>query len=57
MKEYTLLIDTGSDISWIACNSCETCPRTSGLGVKTKTHSLLYLVNMISRTNYDTKVF
>uniref|UniRef100_K4D411 Peptidase A1 domain-containing protein n=1 Tax=Solanum lycopersicum TaxID=4081 RepID=K4D411_SOLLC len=34
VKEYTLLIDTGSDISWIACNSCDTCPRTSGVGLK-----------------------
>ncbi|KAH0723945.1 hypothetical protein KY289_006989 [Solanum tuberosum] len=33
-REYNLLIDTGSEISWIACSSCDTCPRTSELGVK-----------------------
>ncbi|KAG5582660.1 hypothetical protein H5410_053287 [Solanum commersonii] len=33
-RDYNLLIDTGSEISWIACSSCDTCPRTSGLGVK-----------------------
>ncbi|WMV52104.1 hypothetical protein MTR67_045489, partial [Solanum verrucosum] len=33
-REYNLLIDTGSEISWIACRSCDTCPRTSGLGIK-----------------------
>ncbi|XP_049386546.1 aspartic proteinase 36-like, partial [Solanum stenotomum] len=33
-KEYNLLVDTGSEISWIACSSCDTCPRTSELGVK-----------------------
>ncbi|KAH0780230.1 hypothetical protein KY290_006657 [Solanum tuberosum] len=33
-REYNLLIDTGSEVSWIACSSCNTCPRTNGLGVK-----------------------
>lgn len=27
-------IDTGSDILWVNCNSCNDCPQTSGLGIK-----------------------
>ncbi|KAL9238831.1 hypothetical protein vseg_013204 [Gypsophila vaccaria] len=33
-REYNVQIDTGSDILWITCNSCNDCPRTSGLGVE-----------------------
>ncbi|XP_010683966.2 aspartic proteinase 36 [Beta vulgaris subsp. vulgaris] len=33
-REYNVQIDTGSDILWINCNSCNDCPRTSGLGVE-----------------------
>ncbi|XP_019069799.1 aspartic proteinase 36-like isoform X1 [Solanum lycopersicum] len=29
-----MLIDTGSDISWVSCSSCSNCPRTSELGVE-----------------------
>lgn len=32
-REYNVQIDTGSDILWVTCNSCNDCPRTSGLGV------------------------
>ncbi|KAH0737392.1 hypothetical protein KY290_036097 [Solanum tuberosum] len=31
-REYNLLINTGSEVSW--SNSYNNCPRTSGLGVK-----------------------
>lgn len=32
-REYNVQIDTGSDILWVSCSSCDDCPRTSGLGV------------------------
>ncbi|XP_059295359.1 aspartic proteinase 36-like [Lycium ferocissimum] len=31
-SEYKVVIDTGRDISWVTCSSCEDCPRRSGLG-------------------------
>ncbi|XP_059295358.1 aspartic proteinase 36-like [Lycium ferocissimum] len=31
-NEYKVVIDTGSDISWVTCSSCEDCPGRSGLG-------------------------
>ncbi|KAK6930588.1 Xylanase inhibitor, C-terminal [Dillenia turbinata] len=33
-KEFTVQIDTGSDILWVTCYSCSNCPRSSGLGIK-----------------------
>ncbi|XP_057549303.1 aspartic proteinase 36-like isoform X2 [Amaranthus tricolor] len=33
-KEYNVQIDTGSDILWVTCNSCNDCPRSSGLGME-----------------------
>lgn len=32
-KEYHVQIDTGSDILWLNCKPCDTCPLTSGLGI------------------------
>jgi len=32
-REFTVQIDTGSDILWINCNTCTNCPKSSGLGV------------------------
>ena len=32
-REFNVQIDTGSDVLWVCCNSCNNCPRTSGLGV------------------------
>ncbi|KAG5582638.1 hypothetical protein H5410_053265 [Solanum commersonii] len=32
-REYNVQIDTGSDILWVTCGSCNNCPQTSGLGV------------------------
>ena len=32
-KSYYVQVDTGSDILWVNCVSCDTCPRKSGLGV------------------------
>jgi len=32
-REFTVQIDTGSDILWINCNTCSNCPKSSGLGV------------------------
>ncbi|GAU28985.1 hypothetical protein TSUD_391860 [Trifolium subterraneum] len=29
--EYTLQIDTASDVLWVSCTSCTGCPQTSGL--------------------------
>ncbi|OVA17904.1 Peptidase A1 [Macleaya cordata] len=33
-KEFYVQIDTGSDILWVNCNSCNGCPKSSGLGVE-----------------------
>ncbi|XP_021313607.1 aspartic proteinase-like protein 2 isoform X2 [Sorghum bicolor] len=32
-KRYYVQVDTGSDILWVNCISCEKCPRKSGLGL------------------------
>jgi hypothetical protein len=32
-KSFYVQVDTGSDILWVNCISCNTCPRKSGLGV------------------------
>nr|AIA58650.1 aspartic proteinase [Cicer arietinum] len=33
-KEFTVMIDTGSDLLWVNCKSCNNCPQSSGLGIK-----------------------
>ncbi|XAR64598.1 Nepenthesin [Bertholletia excelsa] len=33
-KEFNVQIDTGSDLLWVACNSCSDCPQTSELGIE-----------------------
>ncbi|KAI5664886.1 hypothetical protein M9H77_24209 [Catharanthus roseus] len=33
-KEFSVQIDTGSDILWVSCDSCSNCPQSSGLGVE-----------------------
>ncbi|KAM3192612.1 hypothetical protein ACQJBY_069680 [Aegilops geniculata] len=33
-KSYYVQVDTGSDILWVNCVSCDTCPRKSGLGIE-----------------------
>ncbi|CAN1196874.1 Aspartic proteinase 36, partial [Linum perenne] len=33
-REFNVQIDTGSDVLWVNCNSCENCPRSSGLGIQ-----------------------
>ncbi|CAI9783140.1 unnamed protein product [Fraxinus pennsylvanica] len=33
-REFNVQIDTGSDVLWVTCSSCNNCPRTSGLGVE-----------------------
>jgi hypothetical protein len=38
-KRYYVQVDTGSDILWVNCISCDRCPRKSGLGV---THHLVF---------------
>ena len=32
-KDYYVQIDTGSDVLWVSCGSCNGCPETSGLPV------------------------
>ncbi|XP_071721323.1 aspartic proteinase 36-like [Rutidosis leptorrhynchoides] len=32
-KEYYVQIDTGSDVLWVSCNSCDGCPKSSGLQI------------------------
>jgi hypothetical protein len=34
-REFYVQIDTGSDVLWVSCASCNGCPQTSGLQVKT----------------------
>ncbi|KAL2487299.1 Eukaryotic aspartyl protease family protein [Abeliophyllum distichum] len=33
-REFNVQIDTGSDILWVTCSSCNDCPNTSGLGIE-----------------------
>ncbi|KAB1221213.1 Aspartic proteinase-like protein 2 [Morella rubra] len=33
-REFSVQIDTGSDILWVTCSSCSDCPQSSGLGVQ-----------------------
>uniref|UniRef100_A0A0E0GZ88 Peptidase A1 domain-containing protein n=1 Tax=Oryza nivara TaxID=4536 RepID=A0A0E0GZ88_ORYNI len=33
-KRYYVQVDTGSDILWVNCISCDRCPRKSGLGLE-----------------------
>ncbi|KAL3825829.1 hypothetical protein ACJIZ3_021858 [Penstemon smallii] len=32
-REFNVQIDTGSDILWVTCSSCNDCPHSSGLGI------------------------
>ncbi|KAK6152348.1 hypothetical protein DH2020_014983 [Rehmannia glutinosa] len=32
-QEFNVQIDTGSDILWVTCSSCNNCPQNSGLGI------------------------
>ena len=32
-KDYYVQVDTGSDILWVNCVGCKSCPKKSGLGV------------------------
>ncbi|KAG4981014.1 hypothetical protein JHK85_034972 [Glycine max] len=32
--EFNVQIDTGSDVLWVSCNSCNGCPQTSGLQIQ-----------------------
>lgn len=34
-REFYVQIDTGSDVLWVSCSSCNGCPTASGLKVKT----------------------
>nr|XP_012567767.1 aspartic proteinase-like protein 2 isoform X2 [Cicer arietinum] len=33
-RDFTVMIDTGSDLLWVSCSSCDNCPQSSGLGFK-----------------------
>lgn len=33
-KEFYVQIDTGSDVLWVSCNSCNGCPTSTGLQIK-----------------------
>ncbi|CAA2955627.1 aspartic ase 2 isoform X2 [Olea europaea subsp. europaea] len=33
-KEFYVQIDTGSDVLWVSCNSCNGCPTSSGLQIQ-----------------------
>ncbi|KAH1033694.1 hypothetical protein J1N35_045868 [Gossypium stocksii] len=32
-REFNVQIDTGSDVLWVGCNSCNGCPKSSGLEI------------------------
>ncbi|PIN21466.1 Nepenthesin [Handroanthus impetiginosus] len=32
-REFNVQIDTGSDLLWVTCSSCNNCPQNSGLGI------------------------
>ncbi|CAJ2678060.1 unnamed protein product [Trifolium pratense] len=34
--EFHVQIDTGSDVTWVSCSSCNGCPQTSGLEIELK---------------------
>lgn len=36
-KEYYVQIDTGSDVLWVSCSSCNGCPTASGLDIQLET--------------------
>lgn len=38
-REFNVQIDTGSDILWVSCDSCNDCPQSSGLGVQLNSFS------------------
>ncbi|XP_019431218.1 PREDICTED: aspartic proteinase-like protein 2 [Lupinus angustifolius] len=33
-KDYYVQVDTGSDVLWVNCEGCTTCPKKSGLGIE-----------------------
>lgn len=33
-KEFYVQIDTGSDVLWVGCSSCDGCPKSSGLQIE-----------------------
>ncbi|KAG2699952.1 hypothetical protein I3843_07G211400 [Carya illinoinensis] len=37
-REFYVQIDTGSDVLWVSCSSCNGCPKTSGLQVSLRIH-------------------
>ncbi|KAK6945453.1 Xylanase inhibitor, C-terminal, partial [Dillenia turbinata] len=32
--EMSMQIDTGSDLTWVTCKSCDNCPKSTGLGIQ-----------------------
>uniref|UniRef100_A0ACD6A7M9 Uncharacterized protein n=1 Tax=Avena sativa TaxID=4498 RepID=A0ACD6A7M9_AVESA len=38
-KEYSLQFDTGSDLMWVSCSSCTSCPATTNLGIPLEFYS------------------
>lgn len=47
-REFNVQIDTGSDILWVTCSSCNNCPKTSGLGVTNYTPFLIFSHLLVS---------
>ncbi|KAI3883106.1 hypothetical protein MKX03_012506 [Papaver bracteatum] len=33
-REFHVQIDTGSDVLWVACDSCDNCPKSTGLDIQ-----------------------
>jgi hypothetical protein len=58
--EFNVQIDTGSDLLWVSCSSCNGCPQTSGLQIELKYFNPIYSSTSSSipcsdpRCNYGT---
>nr|GMC86311.1 aspartic proteinase-like protein 2 isoform X2 [Ipomoea batatas] len=54
-REYNVQFDTGSDLLWLACTSCQGCPTRSGLGLYPLLLSFLvrgHICSSITQTAY-----
>ncbi|XP_062144190.1 aspartic proteinase 36-like isoform X2 [Alnus glutinosa] len=63
-KDYYVQVDTGSDILWVNCVGCTSCPKKSGLGIEltlydpksSSTSSLVYCNQDFCTSTYNGKL-
>ncbi|KAK2448875.1 aspartic proteinase [Trifolium repens] len=53
--EFYVQIDTGSDLLWVSCSSCNGCPQTSGLQIELKYFDPLHSSTSSSITCSDSR--